>query len=161
MKKKVLLVFSGGLDTSYCAVYLVKDRGFEVFVATINTGGFDEAAAEQLTTKALKLGVNDYKFLDQMEHFYQQGIKYLIFGNVLKNNNYPLSVSAERVFQAMALAYLAIEMEVDAVAHGSTGAGNDQIRFDLIFQTICPQIEIITPIRDLALSREEEISYLQ
>jgi argininosuccinate synthase len=105
--------------------------------------------------------VTDYKFLDQTENFYQQGIKYLIFGNVLKNNTYPLSVSAERVFQAMALAYLAIEMEVDAIAHGSTGAGNDQIRFDLIFQTICPQIEIITPIRDLALSREEEISYLQ
>jgi argininosuccinate synthase len=161
MKKKVLLAFSGGLDTSYCAVHLVKDRGFEVVAATINTGGFDEAAADQLKTKALKLGVTDYKFLDQTENFYQQGIKYLIFGNVLKNNTYPLSVSAERVFQAMALAYLAIEMEVDAIAHGSTGAGNDQIRFDLIFQTICPQIEIITPIRDLALSREEEISYLQ
>ena len=109
----------------------------------------------------MSLGASDYKFIDQTAHFYEQGIKYLIFGNVLKNNTYPLSVSAERVFQAMALAYLAIEMEVDAIAHGSTGAGNDQIRFDLIFQTMCPQIEIITPIRDLALSREEEISYLQ
>jgi argininosuccinate synthase len=161
MKKKVLLAFSGGLDTSYCALYLVKERGFEVVAATINTGGFDEIAANQLQKKAFSLGVSDYKFIDQTAHFYEQGIKYLIFGNVLKNNTYPLSVSAERVFQAMALAYLAIEMKVDAIAHGSTGAGNDQIRFDLIFQTMCPQIEIITPIRDLALSREEEISYLQ
>ena len=161
MKKKVLLAFSGGLDTSYCALYLVKERGFEVVAATINTGGFDGIAANQLQEKAFSLGVSDYKFIDQTVHFYEQGIKYLIFGNVLKNNTYPLSVSAERVFQAMALAYLAIEMEVDAIAHGSTGAGNDQIRFDLIFQTICPNIEIITPIRDLALSREEEISYLQ
>ena len=161
MKKKVLLAFSGGLDTSYCALYLVKERGFEVVAATINTGGFDEIAANQLQEKAFSLGASDYKFIDETAHFYKQGIKYLIFGNVLKNNTYPLSVSAERVFQAMALAYLAIEMGVDAIAHGSTGAGNDQIRFDLIFQTMCPHIEIITPIRDLALSREEEISYLQ
>ena len=161
MKKKVLLAFSGGLDTSYCAMHLVKECGFEVVAATINTGGFDQTAANQLQEKALSLGVSDYKFIDQTAHFYEQGIKYLIFGNVLKNNTYPLSVSAERVFQAMALAYLAIEMKVDAIAHGSTGAGDDQIRFDLIFQTMCPHIEIITPIRDLALSREEEISYLQ
>ena len=161
MKKKVLLAFSGGLDTSYCALYLVKERGFEVVAATINTGGFDEIAANQLQEKAFSLGASDYKFIDETARFYEQGIKYLIFGNVLKNNTYPLSVSAERVFQAMALAYLAIEMKVDAIAHGSTGAGNDQIRFDLIFQTMCPHIEIITPIRDLALSREEEISYLQ
>jgi len=161
MKKKVLLAFSGGLDTSYCAMHLVKECGFEVVAATINTGGFDQTAANQLQEKALSLGISDYKFIDQTAHFYEQGIKYLIFGNVLKNNTYPLSVSAERVFQAMALAYLAIEMKVDAIAHGSTGAGNDQIRFDLIFQTMCPHIEIITPIRDLALSREEEISYLQ
>ena len=161
MKKKVLLAFSGGLDTSYCALYLVKERGFEVVAATINTGGFDEIAANKLQEKAFSLGASDYKFIDETARFYEQGIKYLIFGNVLKNNTYPLSVSAERVFQAMALAYLAIEMGVDAIAHGSTGAGNDQIRFDLIFQTMCPHIEIITPIRDLALSREEEISYLQ
>lgn len=161
MKKKVLLAFSGGLDTSYCALYLVKECGFEVVAATINTGGFDEIAANQLQEKAFSLGALDYKFIDETARFYEQGIKYLIFGNVLKNNTYPLSVSAERVFQAMALAYLATEMGVDAIAHGSTGAGNDQIRFDLIFQTMCPQIEIITPIRDLALSREEEISYLQ
>ena len=161
MKKKLLLAFSGGLDTSYCAVHLVKDRGFEVVAATINTGGFDKAAIRQLKAKAFSLGVSDYIFIDQTTNFYEQGIKYLIFGNILKNNTYPLSVSAERVFQALALAHLAVEMKVDAIAHGSTGAGNDQIRFDLIFQTICPSIEIITPIRDLALSREDEITYLQ
>ena len=161
MKKKLLLAFSGGLDTSYCAVHLVKDRGFEVIAATINTGGFEKAAARQLKETAFSLGVSDYIFIDQTTNFYEKGIKYLIFGNILKNNTYPLSVSAERVFQAMALAHLAVEMKVDAIAHGSTGAGNDQIRFDLIFQTICPSIEIITPIRDLALSREEEITYLQ
>ena len=161
MKKKLLLAFSGGLDTSYCAVHLVKDRGFEVIAATINTGGFEKAAVRQLKETAFSLGVSDYIFIDQTTNFYEKGIKYLIFGNILKNNTYPLSVSAERVFQAMALAHLAVEMKVDAIAHGSTGAGNDQIRFDLIFQTICPSIEIITPIRDLALSREEEITYLQ
>ena len=161
MKKKLLLAFSGGLDTSYCAVHLVKDRGFEVVAATINTGGFDKAAIRQLKAKAFSLGVSDYIFIDQTTNFYEQGIKYLIFGNILKNNTYPLSVSSERVFQALALAHLAVEMKVDAIAHGSTGAGNDQIRFDLIFQTICPSIEIITPIRDLALSREDEITYLQ
>ena len=161
MKKKLLLAFSGGLDTSYCAVHLVKDRGFEVVAATINTGGFDKAAIRQLKAKAFSLGVSDHIFIDQTTNFYEQGIKYLIFGNILKNNTYPLSVSSERVFQALALAHLAVEMKVDAIAHGSTGAGNDQIRFDLIFQTICPSIEIITPIRDLALSREDEITYLQ
>ena len=161
MKKKLLLAFSGGLDTSYCAVHLVKDRGFEVVAATINTGGFDKVAIRQLKAKAFSLGVSDYIFIDQTTNFYEQGIKYLIFGNILKNNTYPLSVSSERVFQALALAHLAVEMKVDAIAHGSTGAGNDQIRFDLIFQTICPSIEIITPIRDLALSREDEITYLQ
>ena len=161
MKKKLLLAFSGGLDTSYCAVHLVKDRGFEVIAATINTGGFEKAAVRQLKETAFSLGVSDYIFIDQTTNFYEKGIKYLIFGNILKNNTYPLSVSAERVFQAMALAHLAVEMKVDAIAHGSTGAGNDQIRFDLIFQTICPSIEIITPIRDLLLSREEEITYLQ
>ena len=161
MKKKLLLAFSGGLDTSYCAVHLVKDRGFEVIAATINTGGFEKTAARQLKETAFSLGVSDYICIDQTANFYEKGIKYLIFGNILKNNTYPLSVSAERVFQAMALANLAVEMKVDAIAHGSTGAGNDQIRFDLIFQTICPSIEIITPIRDLLLSREEEITYLQ
>ena len=161
MKKKVLLAFSGGLDTSYCAVHLTKDLGFDVIAASVNTGGFDAEEVRRLRIRALELGVSDYQLLDETENFYQNGIKYLIFGNVLKNQTYPLSVSAERVFQAVALANYANKEEVQAIAHGSTGAGNDQIRFDLIFQTLCPKIEIITPIRDNSLSREEEITYLK
>ena len=161
MKKKVLLAFSGGLDTSYCAVHLTKDLGFDVIAASVNTGGFDTEEVRRLRIRALELGVSDYQLLDETENFYQNGIKYLIFGNVLKNQTYPLSVSAERVFQAVALANYANKEEVQAIAHGSTGAGNDQIRFDLIFQTLCPKIEIITPIRDNSLSREEEITYLK
>lgn len=159
--KKVVLAFSGGLDTSYCAKYLSKDLGYEVHAMTVNTGGFDEEESKILEEKALKLGVASYQFNDQTENFYQKGIKYLLFGNVLKNNTYPLSVSAERVFQALSIADFANEIGADAIAHGSTGAGNDQIRFDLVFQTICPKMEIITPIRDMTLSREEEIEYLK
>jgi argininosuccinate synthase len=155
------LAFSGGLDTSYCAVHLTKDLGFDVIAASVNTGGFDAEEVRRLRIRALELGVSDYQLLDETENFYQNGIKYLIFGNVLKNQTYPLSVSAERVFQAVALANYANKEEVQAIAHGSTGAGNDQIRFDLIFQTLCPKIEIITPIRDNSLSREEEITYLK
>jgi argininosuccinate synthase len=161
MSKKVLLAFSGGLDTSYCAMHLSKDLDYDVHAATVNTGGFDSLEAKALENKALALGVSTYQFLEETENYYQKGVKYLIFGNVLKNNTYPLSVSVERVFQAMALAKYANEIGVDAIAHGSTGAGNDQIRFDLIFQTLCPDKEIITPIRDNGLTREEEISYLQ
>ncbi len=159
--KKVVLAFSGGLDTSYCTMYLSKELGFEVYATTVNTGGFTEKEAVELENKALALGAKSYFFNDQTNAFYEKGIKYLLFGNVLKNNTYPLSVSAERVFQAMAIAEYAKEIDADAIAHGSTGAGNDQIRFDLIFQTICPGMEIITPIRDHSLSREQEIDYLK
>ena len=159
--KKVILAFSGGLDTSYCAKYLSKERGFEVYAVTINTGGFSKKEEIELEKKALTLGIKEYQFVDQTTAFYEKGIKYLLFGNVLKNNTYPLSVSAERVFQAIAIANYASSIQADAIAHGSTGAGNDQIRFDLIFQTLCPNMEIITPIRDLSLSREEEIEYLK
>ncbi|MEQ9229492.1 MAG: argininosuccinate synthase, partial [Cyclobacteriaceae bacterium] len=159
--KKVVLAFSGGLDTSYCAKYLSADLGYEVHAMTVNTGGFDQEQAEVLKEKALTLGAKSYRFNDQTENFYQKGIKYLLFGNVLKNNTYPLSVSAERVFQALAIAEFANEIGAEAIAHGSTGAGNDQIRFDLVFQTMCPDMEIITPIRDMTLSREEEIDYLK
>ena len=158
--KKVVLAFSGGLDTSYCAMHLSKDLNYQVHAITVNTGGFSQEEAEALKTKAYNLGVKDYKFDDQTQNFYKKGIKYLLFGNVLKNNSYPLSVSAERVFQAVATANYANEIGADAIAHGSTGAGNDQIRFDLIFQTICPGKEIITPIRDQSLTREEEIEFL-
>ncbi len=161
MKKKVILAFSGGLDTSYCAMYLTKDLGYDVVAVTVNTGGFSTDDRVQLETRAKDLGVSEYHFLDQTQSFYQEGVRYLIYGNVLKNNTYPLSVSAERVFQAVAIAETANKLKADAIAHGSTGAGNDQIRFDMVFESLCPQMDIITPIRDHTLSRQEEIDYLK
>ncbi|MCR9131170.1 MAG: argininosuccinate synthase [bacterium] len=159
--KKVVLAFSGGLDTSYCAIHLAKDLGYEVYSAAVNTGGFDVVEQKELEQKAKELGIKHHVCLDVEQQFYEEGIKYLIFGNVLKNHTYPLSVSAERVFQAMAIASYAKEIGADAIAHGSTGAGNDQVRFDLIFNVIAPDLEIITPIRDQKLSREEEVEYLK
>lgn len=158
---KVVLAFSGGLDTTYCAIHLAKELGHEVHAVTVNTGGFNEDDQLELKNKAHQLGVASFSFLDVTEEFYQKGVKFLIFGNVLKNNTYPLSVSAERVFQAVTIANYAKEIDADAIAHGSTGAGNDQIRFDLVFHTLCRDKEIITPIRDQQLSREEEIKFLQ
>lgn len=159
--KKVVLAYSGGLDTSYCAKHLSADLGYEVHGVTVNTGSFTEDELQQVSRKAKLLGVTDYQVIDETQRYYDQGVKYLLFGNVLKNNTYPLSVSAERVFQAIAIAQYAKKIDADAIAHGSTGAGNDQIRFDMIFHAICPDKEIITPIRDNTLTREEEISYLQ
>jgi argininosuccinate synthase len=161
MTKKLVLAFSGGLDTSYCAKYLSEDLGYEVHAVTVNTGGFTSAELKKIAQRATDLGVSSYKAIDKTKDYYEKGIKFLLFGNVLKNNTYPLSVSAERVFQAVAIAEFAKEVNADAVAHGSTGAGNDQVRFDMIFNTICPKIEIITPIRDQKLSREAEIEYLK
>ena len=161
MKKSVVLAFSGGLDTSYCAKYLTENLGYEVHAVTVNTGGFTPEDEIELKSKAEKLGVSSYTFVDAVESYYNECVKYLIFGNVLKNNTYPLSVSAERTVQAKSIALFAQKVQADAIAHGSTGAGNDQVRFDLIFQILCPGIEIITPIRDLSLSREEEISFLK
>ncbi|AZI39672.1 argininosuccinate synthase [Epilithonimonas vandammei] len=161
MSKKVVLAFSGGLDTSYCAKYLSETLGYEVHAVTINTGGFDKEDEVSLKEKAEKLGVASYRFVDASEKYYNDCVKNLIFGNVLKNNTYPLSVSAERTIQAQTIAEVALEIGADAIAHGSTGAGNDQVRFDLIFQVMCPKIEIITPIRDLSLSREDEIQFLK
>lgn len=158
---KVVLAFSGGLDTSYCAKYLSSDQGHEVHAVTINTGGFSDSEQVELEQRAFELGVASYAFIDKTEEFYQKGVRFLLFGNVLKNNTYPLSVSAERVFQAVAIAQFANEKKAEAIAHGSTGAGNDQIRFDSIFQSLCPTMEIITPIRDHLLSREAEIAYLK
>jgi argininosuccinate synthase len=161
MKKSVVLAFSGGLDTSYCAKYLSENLGYEVHAVTVNTGGFTPEDEIELKSKAEKLGVSSYTFVDAVESYYNECVKYLIFGNVLKNNTYPLSVSAERTVQAKSIALFAQKVQADAIAHGSTGAGNDQVRFDLIFQILCPGIEIITPIRELSLSREEEISFLK
>lgn len=159
-KRKVVLAFSGGLDTSYCAIYLSQDLGLEVHSAVVNTGGFSKEELDQIEKRAYELGVTSHVCIDETENYYKSSIKYLIFGNVLKNASYPLSVSAERVSQATALAHYAQKIGADAIAHGSTGAGNDQVRFDMIFNIIIPEVEIITPIRDMKLSREEEINYL-
>src|SRR6478752_2430568 len=159
--KKVVLAFSGGLDTSYCAIYLAKDLGYEVHTLTVNTGGFSESEVKDIEKRALDLGVKSHKTVDETKNYYDKVIRYLIYGNSLKNNTYPLSVSAERMSQALAAANYAREIKADAVAHGSTGAGNDQVRFDMIIQILAPGTEIITPIRDMRLSREAEIEYLK
>lgn len=161
MKKKVLLGFSGGLDTSYCVKYLSEDRGFEVHTITVNTGGFDAAELKSIQDRAMSLGAVSHATVDETRNYYDQVIRFLIYGNVLKNSTYPLSVSAERMSQALAIAKQAGKLKADAVAHGSTGAGNDQVRFDMILNILVPGVEIITPIRDLKLSREEEIAYLK
>lgn len=161
MKKKVVLAFSGGLDTSYCAIYLSKDLGLEVHSVIVNTGGFSDDELKNIESRAYALGVASHHAVDAVNGFYESCIRYLIYGNVLKNNTYPLSVSAERVTQATAIAEYAKEINAHYVAHGSTGAGNDQVRFDMIFNILIPDIEIITPIRDMKLSRESEIDYLR
>jgi argininosuccinate synthase len=161
MKKKAVLSFSGGLDTSYCAIYLAKELDYEVITVTINTGGFNDQEKKQLEERSKELGVNEHYFIDCTEEYYESGVRYLLFGNVLKNNTYPLSVSAERIFQAKAIAEFANSIKADAIVHGSTGAGNDQVRFDLTFLSLCQGIELITPIRDLGISRQEEIAYLE
>ncbi|GAB3645897.1 argininosuccinate synthase [Echinicola sediminis] len=159
--KKVVLAYSGGLDTTFCAIHLSKEKGYEVHAVLVNTGGFSEDELKATEERAGKLGIASFEVLDVTQTYYNEVIKYLVFGNVLKNQTYPLSVSAERILQAKALAEYAKKIGAKAVAHGSTGAGNDQVRFDMIFQTILPEAEIITPIRDLKLSREAEIEYLK
>ncbi len=161
MKKKVVLAFSGGLDTSYCVKYLGEDKGYEVHTITVNTGGFDDAELKAIEARAKSLGVASHKSVDETKNYYETVIRFLIYGNILKNNTYPLSVSAERMSQALAVANYAKAIKADAVAHGSTGAGNDQVRFDMVLNILVPGIEIITPIRELKLSREEEIAYLK
>ncbi|MFT5824489.1 MAG: argininosuccinate synthase [Crocinitomix sp.] len=161
MKSKIVLAFSGGLDTSYCVKYLKNEVAYEIHSAIVNTGGFSERELEEIENRAYDLGVENHVTLEETEAYYENIIKYLIFGNVLKNNTYPLSVSAERIYQAIALAKYANSIGAEYIAHGSTGAGNDQIRFDLIFQLIAPEIKIVTPIRDQQLSRKAEIDYLK
>jgi argininosuccinate synthase len=160
-KKKVVLAYSGGLDTTYCALYLSKELNMEVYTVLGNTGGFSPEELEDIEQKTKQLGVKEHTVLDVTQEYYEKCIKYMIMGNVLKNNTYPLSVSSERAFQAMAIAQYAHQIGADYIAHGSTGAGNDQIRFDLIFKIMSPNAEIITPTRDMELSRETEIDYLK
>ena len=158
---KVVLAYSGGLDTTYCAIYLKKMKGLEVHALTVNTGGFSREELESIEKRAKALGVSSFKSVDVTEDYYQSCIRYLIFGNVLKNATYPLSVSAERMVQAIAVARYVAETGASYVAHGSTGAGNDQVRFDMVFTGMVPDVRILTPIRDLKLSREQEIQFLK
>ncbi|UOQ80390.1 argininosuccinate synthase [Hymenobacter sp. 5414T-23] len=158
--KKVVLAYSGGLDTSFCVVYLTRELGLEVHTVIVNSGGFSEEELAAIEKRAYELGSSKHEVIDVTQRFYQDCLRYLIFGNILKNDTYPLSVSAERMFQSLALAEYAREHKADYIAHGSTGAGNDQVRFDVAFSVISPNTEIITPIRDLKLSRQAEIDFL-
>ncbi|GAB3289166.1 argininosuccinate synthase [Hymenobacter tenuis] len=158
--KKVVLAYSGGLDTSYCVVYLTRELGLEVHTVIVNSGGFSEEELAAIEKRAYELGSSKHEVIDVTQRFYHDCLRYLIFGNILKNDTYPLSVSAERMFQSLALAEYAREHKADYIAHGSTGAGNDQVRFDVAFSVIAPNTEIITPIRDLKLSRQAEIDFL-
>ncbi|MBI4930967.1 MAG: argininosuccinate synthase [Bacteroidetes bacterium] len=161
MKKKVLLAFSGGLDTTYCAIYFAKEKNLEVHTAVVNTGGFSSDELKKIEKHAYALGVKKHYTLDETDSYYNECIRFLIYGNVLRGGVYPLSVSAERVFQSKAIALQAKKMKADFIAHGSTGAGNDQVRFDVIFNILIPEIKVLTPIREMKLSREDEISFLK
>ena len=161
MKKKVVVACSGGLDTSFTVMYLAKEKGYEVYAACANTGGFSAEQLKQNEENAYKLGATKYVTLDVTQEYYEKSLKYMVFGNVLRNGTYPISVSSERIFQALAIARYANEIGADAIAHGSTGAGNDQIRFDMTFLVLAPNVEIITLTRDMALSRDYEINYLK
>ena len=158
---RIVLGFSGGLDTTYCVKYLAEEKGYEVHSIIVNTGGFTAGELKKIEEHAYKLGVKTHTTIDAVKGYYDRIIKYLIFGNCLKNNTYPLSVSAERLSQALHIAEHVKKLDAKAVAHGSTGAGNDQVRFDMIFHIMIPGVQIITPIRDLKLSREQEIEYLK
>jgi argininosuccinate synthase len=160
-KMKVLLAFSGGLDTSFCAIYLNREKGMEIHSAIVNTGGFFDEDLEQIEAHAKRLGIESHQVLDITADYYDKCLRYMVFGNVLRNRSYPLSVSSERTFQAIALVNYAQKHGFKYIAHGSTAAGNDQVRFDLVIQVLAPEIEIITPIRELQISREDEIAYLK
>ena len=161
MNNKVVLAFSGGLDTSFCVPYLKNERGLEVHTVMVNTGGFSDEEAKAIEARALSLGAASHKTVNAIDTYYAKGIKYLIFGNILKNATYPLSVSSERVFQALEVLNHVKEIGAAYVAHGSTGAGNDQVRFDIVFEVLAPEVEIIAPVREHGFTRQYEIDYLQ
>ncbi|HIU54854.1 MAG TPA: argininosuccinate synthase [Candidatus Gallibacteroides avistercoris] len=161
MKEKVVLAFSGGLDTSFCAKYLTEEKGYELYTAIANTGGFSQEELKAIEERAYKLGATKHVTLDITQEYYNKSIKYMVFGNILRNGTYPISVSSERIFQAIATINYAKEIGADYVAHGSTGAGNDQVRFDLTFNVLAQNIKVLTPTRDMTLTREYEIDYLK
>lgn len=160
MKKKVVLAFSGGLDTSFCVPYLKFERDLEVHTVMVNTGGFNPEEEKRIEKRALALGATSHTNVNAVDEYYNKGIKYLLFGNILKNATYPLSVSSERIFQALEVLKVVNSIKAEFIAHGSTGAGNDQVRFDLVFEVMAPEVNVIAPIRELGLSRKEEIEYL-
>lgn len=160
MNNKVVLAFSGGLDTSFCVPYLKNEKGLEVHTIMVNTGGFSEAEAKAIEERALTIGAASHVTVDASHTYYKKGLKYLIYGNVLKNATYPLSVSSERVFQALEVYKHVKKLGASYVAHGSTGAGNDQVRFDIVFEILAPEVQIIAPIRELSIARQDEIKYL-
>jgi argininosuccinate synthase len=159
--KKVVLAYSGGLDTSFCIKYLTTEQDCEIHAVTVDTGGFSKEELTAMEERAYALGAKTFQVVDAVRDYYDECIKFLVFGNVLRNNTYPLSVSAERMFQALAVIRFSNKIGAQAIAHGSTGAGNDQVRFDLIFNVLGDNLEVITPIRDLRLSRQAEIEYLE
>ena len=161
MKQKVALAFSGGLDTSFCVKYLSLEKDLEVHSVFINSGGFSKEEEEKIENRARSLGVATHISIDVSDTYYQKCIRYLVYGNMMRNHHYPMSVSSERIFQAMAVVEYAQQHGINIIAHGSTGAGNDQVRFDMIFQILAPGIEVLAPIRELKLSREAEVEYLQ
>lgn len=161
MNNKVVLAFSGGLDTSFCVPWLKHEKGLEVHTVMVNTGGFSKEEEMRIEKRALELGAASHVNVNAIDEYYSKGIKYLLFGNILKNSTYPLSVSSERVFQAIAVLEHVKKLNAGYVAHGSTGAGNDQVRFDLVFEVMAPEVQVLAPIRELKLSRIEEIDYLK
>ena len=160
MNNKVVLAFSGGLDTSFCVPYLKNEKGLEVHTILVNTGGFSDEEVKAIEERALTLGAASHKTVDASHTYYEKGIKYMVFGNVLRNNTYPISVSSERIFQALEVLKHVQELGASYVAHGSTGAGNDQVRFDIVFEIMAPEVKIIAPIRELSIKRPDEIKYL-
>jgi argininosuccinate synthase len=161
MKEKVVVAFSGGLDTSFCVTYFIREKRYEVHSVFVDTGGFDEKQIKQIEERAYTLGVTHHETVDVSQRYYQQCIRYLVFGNMLRNKSYPMSVSSERTFQALAVLEYARKNNITILAHGSTGAGNDQVRFDMIFYVLAPEMTIMAPVRDLGISREDEKKYLE